>query len=53
MCTRADVFAQHKAIFEAISRRDAPAAEAAMESHLETVARHYWRAMGAGHPDPA
>lgn len=51
--TRADVFAQHKAIFEAISRRDAPAAEAAMESHLETVARHYWRAMGAGHADPA
>jgi GntR family transcriptional regulator, sialic acid-inducible nan operon repressor len=42
--TRAEVYEQHKSIHNAIMRRDAPAAQAAMEAHLAAVYRNYWRA---------
>jgi GntR family transcriptional regulator, sialic acid-inducible nan operon repressor len=42
--TRAEVYEQHKSIHDAIIRRDAPAAQAAMEAHLAAVYRNYWRA---------
>lgn len=41
--TFADVYAEHKAIYDAIAARDAQQAEAAMERHLDTVAQRYWR----------
>ncbi len=37
------VFAEHKAIFDAIAARDAVAAEGAMERHLDSVSRLYWQ----------
>jgi GntR family transcriptional repressor for pyruvate dehydrogenase complex len=43
--TRAEIFAQHKAIYDAIRDHDPIAAENAMEAHLTTVARYYWQAM--------
>ncbi|MBJ3775804.1 FCD domain-containing protein [Acuticoccus mangrovi] len=41
--TRENVIVQHRAIFEAIARRDHVAAEAAMDDHLATVAHFYWK----------
>lgn len=41
--TRSEIYGQHKAIYEAIAARDPIAAEAAMETHLATVARYYWQ----------
>jgi DNA-binding FadR family transcriptional regulator len=43
--TRAEIFAQHRAIYEAVRNRDPVAAENAMEDHLTTVARYYWQAV--------
>jgi GntR family transcriptional repressor for pyruvate dehydrogenase complex len=43
--TRAEIFAQHLAIYDAIEAGDTAAAEDAMETHLTTVARYYWQAM--------
>jgi GntR family transcriptional repressor for pyruvate dehydrogenase complex len=42
---REEIFAQHRAIYEAIEAGNSIAAEAAMEAHLTTVARYYWQAM--------
>jgi DNA-binding FadR family transcriptional regulator len=42
--TRSEVYEQHKAVYEAILRRDAVGAQAAMETHLAAVYRNYWRA---------
>lgn len=39
---------RHQDIFDAIARRDAVAAEAAMEVHLEEVIRTYWREIVPG-----
>jgi DNA-binding FadR family transcriptional regulator len=39
-------FAAHARIFEAIAEGDGPAAEAAMQDHLEAVAERYWRMRG-------
>jgi DNA-binding FadR family transcriptional regulator len=39
------VYLEHKAIHDAILRRDAVAAEAAMEAHLAGVYRNYWKAV--------
>ena len=39
------VYLEHKAIHDAIQRRDPVAAEAAMEAHLNNVYRNYWRAV--------
>lgn len=50
--TREQAVAQHRVIFEAIEAGDPVAAEAAMETHLETVARFYWKGVagdGFGH----
>ncbi|HMN84478.1 MAG TPA: FCD domain-containing protein [Bauldia sp.] len=41
--TRVEIYAQHKAIYDAIAAGDTSTAEAAMETHLLTVARYYWR----------
>ena len=41
--TFAEIYAEHKAIHDAIAARDATAAEAAMERHLDSVAQRYWR----------
>jgi GntR family transcriptional regulator, sialic acid-inducible nan operon repressor len=41
--TFADVYAEHKAVYDAIAARDPAAAEAAMERHLDAVADRYWR----------
>lgn len=41
--TFADVYAEHKAVYDAIAARDASAAEAAMERHLDLVAQRYWQ----------
>ena len=38
----------HKAIFDAVARRDADGAEAAMREHLEHTAGIYWEARRAG-----
>jgi GntR family transcriptional regulator, sialic acid-inducible nan operon repressor len=46
--TFADVYRQHEAIFEAIAAGDAPAAEAAMETHLKSVSANYWRTVAGG-----
>ena len=43
--TRAEIFAQHRVIYEAVRDRDPVAAENAMEEHLTTVARYYWQAV--------
>jgi GntR family transcriptional repressor for pyruvate dehydrogenase complex len=43
--TRSEIFAQHRAVYDAIAAGDAVAAEEAMEAHLATVARYYWRAV--------
>ena len=43
--TRAEIFAQHQAIYDAIAARDTAAAESAMETHLATVSHYYWQAM--------
>jgi GntR family transcriptional repressor for pyruvate dehydrogenase complex len=48
--TRAEIFAQHRAIFEAIRDRNPTAAENAMEAHLLTVARYYWQGMAPVEP---
>ena len=45
--TRAEIYEQHRAIYDAIVAGDAVAAEAAMEKHLMTVARNYWQALSA------
>jgi hypothetical protein len=45
--TRAEIFAQHQAIYDAIHARDTAAAQDAMETHLATVARYYWQAMSS------
>jgi GntR family transcriptional regulator, sialic acid-inducible nan operon repressor len=41
--TFADVYGEHKAVYDAIAARDPAAAEAAMERHLDAVADRYWR----------
>jgi len=41
----AQVFSEHKRIYDAILARDATAAATAMEDHLATVARNFWLAM--------
>ncbi len=41
------VFLEHKQIYDAIAAHDPPAAAAAMEEHLATVVRNFWRAMAA------
>ena len=38
-----EVHHQHRAIFEAIERRDPVGAQDAMQAHLEAVAANYWR----------
>jgi DNA-binding FadR family transcriptional regulator len=40
---RDDVYAQHKAIHDAIVARDPVAAQSAMEVHLAAVFRLYWK----------
>lgn len=50
--TRSEIHEQHRAVFDAIAAGDPPAAAAAMETHLTTVARFYWQAMSVG-DDPA
>jgi DNA-binding FadR family transcriptional regulator len=40
-------YAAHARIFEAIAAHDVPAAEQAMQAHLEAVAALYWRAQAA------
>jgi DNA-binding FadR family transcriptional regulator len=39
----ADVYAEHKAVYDAIAARDPVAAEIAMERHLDAVADRYWK----------
>ena len=41
--TRDQAVAQHREIYQAIAAGDPVAAEDAMEAHLETVARFYWK----------
>jgi GntR family transcriptional repressor for pyruvate dehydrogenase complex len=36
-------FAAHKRVFEAVAARDPDAAQAAMQQHLDTVAKLYWK----------
>jgi DNA-binding FadR family transcriptional regulator len=45
--TSAEIFAQHRAIYDAIHARDTAAAEDAMETHRATVARYYCQAMSS------
>ena len=40
-------YAAHKKIFKAIAARDPPAAQTAMQSHLDQVVKFYWRYKGA------
>jgi GntR family transcriptional repressor for pyruvate dehydrogenase complex len=42
--TQSAAYAEHAAIFEAISQRDPDRAGRAMQRHLEAVAEQYWRA---------
>lgn len=41
----------HARVFEAISSKDADAAEAEMRDHLLSVERYYWRTTGAPEPE--
>lgn len=41
------VFREHKRIYDAITAHDPPQAAAAMEEHLASVVRNFWRAMAA------
>ncbi len=41
--TFAEVYEEHKAVYDAIAARDATGAEEAMERHLEAVAQRYWQ----------
>lgn len=41
--TFADVYAEHKRVYDGIAARDPVAAEAAMEAHLHAVADRYWK----------
>ena len=41
--TFAEVYEQHKAIYDGVAAHDVAAAEKAMEDHLEAVARNYWQ----------
>ncbi len=41
--TFAEVYAEHKAVYDAIAARDPVAAELAMERHLDAVADRYWK----------
>jgi GntR family transcriptional repressor for pyruvate dehydrogenase complex len=50
--TFAGIYAQHRAVYEAIAHRDAAAAQVAMERHLEAVARFYWQQMSSGEGAP-
>ncbi len=43
------VFREHKRIHDAIAARDPTAAAAAMEDHLASVARNFWRAIAPPH----
>jgi GntR family transcriptional repressor for pyruvate dehydrogenase complex len=43
--SQSEVYREHQAIYDAIARRDPIAAQAAMEAHLATVSRNYWKAM--------
>jgi DNA-binding FadR family transcriptional regulator len=43
--SRQEVYRQHSDIHDAILRRDPAAAQDAMETHLATVYRNYWKAM--------
>jgi DNA-binding FadR family transcriptional regulator len=40
-----EVYREHQAIHDAIARHDPIAAQAAMDAHLATVSRNYWKAM--------
>ena len=52
--TQSAAYAEHAAIFEAISRHDPDRAGRAMQRHLEAVAEQYWRAgANAGGSRPA
>lgn len=46
--TFADVYVQHEAIFLAIAERDPIRAQDAMELHLTSVAKNYWRQVETG-----
>jgi GntR family transcriptional regulator, sialic acid-inducible nan operon repressor len=50
--SRNDVYLEHRAIHDAILRRNASGAQEAMDAHLATVYRNYWAAMAA-QPEPA
>lgn len=43
----AQIFLEHKSIYDAIAAHDPPRAAAAMEEHLAGVVRNFWRAMAA------
>ena len=43
-----EMYGHHAAIFDAIAARDAVAAEAAMERHLDAVSRYYWQVVSKG-----
>lgn len=45
--SRTEVYREHRAVHDAILRRDAAGAQEAMETHLATVHRNYWAAMAA------
>lgn len=47
------VFLAHKRIYDAIVARDPPAAATAMEEHLATVVRNFWRAMASPYTESA
>jgi DNA-binding FadR family transcriptional regulator len=46
-----DAYCAHVRIFEAIAARDGPGARAAMERHLQMVAKLYWKIPAAGDGD--
>ncbi|MGH7118836.1 MAG: FCD domain-containing protein [Acetobacteraceae bacterium] len=48
-----EVFLAHKRIYEAIVAHDPPRAAAAMEEHLTTVVRNFWRAMAGPYRESA
>ncbi|MBV9220939.1 MAG: GntR family transcriptional regulator [Methylobacteriaceae bacterium] len=45
--SREEVYSQHRAIHDAVLRRDPIGAQEAMEAHLASVYRNYWKAVEA------
>ena len=43
--SQSEVYREHQAIHDAIARHDPIAAQAAMDAHLTTVSKNYWKAM--------